>query len=130
MHDVYVFSTGQTPDVIRANEHSKKIIQNNCIHCHEDAVESIMMGAQPFDRTAGIVTAIQHTARAAFPLSPIRIRTSIRKVTKRVKVSLGGHIEEFHEKTRRMRIHEKATTLILVGIIVVLAAVWSACWCS
>ena len=49
-HDVYVFSTGQTPEVIRANEHSKGIIQENCIHCHEDAVESIMMGAQPFER--------------------------------------------------------------------------------
>jgi len=50
MHDVYVFSTGQTPEVIRANEHSKEIIQENCIHCHKDAVETIMMGAQPFDR--------------------------------------------------------------------------------
>jgi cytochrome c nitrite reductase small subunit len=50
MHDVYVFSTGQTPDVIRANEHSKKIVQGNCIHCHEGAVESITMGEQPFDR--------------------------------------------------------------------------------
>lgn len=50
MHDVYVFSTGKTPDVIRANEHSKRIVQNNCIHCHEDAVESITMGAQPFER--------------------------------------------------------------------------------
>ena len=50
MHDVYVFSTGQTPEVIRANEHSKEIIQENCIHCHEDAVETIMMGTQPFDR--------------------------------------------------------------------------------
>lgn len=50
MYDVYVFSTGQTPEVIRANEHSKEIIQENCIHCHEDAVETIMMGAQPFER--------------------------------------------------------------------------------
>ncbi|MCK6540880.1 MAG: hypothetical protein L6Q26_12590, partial [Anaerolineales bacterium] len=50
MHDVYVFSTGKTPEVIRANEHSKQIIQGNCIHCHEDAVETIMMGVQPFDR--------------------------------------------------------------------------------
>ena len=49
-HDVFVFSTGQTPEVIRANEHSKEIVQENCIHCHEDAVETIMMGAQPFER--------------------------------------------------------------------------------
>ena len=50
MHDVYVFSTGQTPEVIRANEHSKGIIQENCVHCHEKTVENIMMGTQPFDR--------------------------------------------------------------------------------
>jgi len=25
-------------------------VQGNCIRCHEDAVETIMMGAQPFDR--------------------------------------------------------------------------------
>lgn len=50
MHDVYVFTTGQTPDVIRANMHSQEIIQENCIHCHEEAVETIMMGAQAFDR--------------------------------------------------------------------------------
>jgi len=50
MNDVYVFTTGQTPDVIRANEHSKGIIQDNCIHCHEQTVEKIVMGAQPFDR--------------------------------------------------------------------------------
>ena len=49
-HDVYVFSTGKTPELIRANEHSDEIIQENCIRCHEDAVETIMTGAQPFDR--------------------------------------------------------------------------------
>ena len=49
-HDVYVFSTGQTPDMIRANEHSREIIQDNCVHCHEGVVESIMMGPQAFDR--------------------------------------------------------------------------------
>ena len=51
-NDVYVFSTGQTPELIRANIHSKEIIQENCIHCHEEAVEMIMMGSdeQPFDR--------------------------------------------------------------------------------
>jgi cytochrome c nitrite reductase small subunit len=50
MHDVYVFSTGQAPQVIRATEHSKEIIQNNCIRCHSETVETITMGAQPFDR--------------------------------------------------------------------------------
>lgn len=49
-HDVYVFTTGQTPEVIRVNEHSQKIIQSNCIRCHEETVETIMMGPQAFDR--------------------------------------------------------------------------------
>ena len=50
MHDVYVFSTGQTPDLIRANERSQTIIQSNCLRCHEKTVETIMAGPQPFDR--------------------------------------------------------------------------------
>ncbi|MFH1185043.1 MAG: NapC/NirT family cytochrome c [Chloroflexota bacterium] len=50
MHDVYVFGTGQTPEVIRLSTHSKTIVQQNCIHCHQDAVETIMVGAPPFDR--------------------------------------------------------------------------------
>lgn len=49
-HDVFVFSTGRTPDLIRANDRSQKIIQSNCIRCHEKTVESIVMGTQPFDR--------------------------------------------------------------------------------
>lgn len=50
MHDVYVFTTGTTPELIRANEHSQEIIQQNCIRCHEETVESIVMGPQAFDR--------------------------------------------------------------------------------
>jgi cytochrome c nitrite reductase small subunit len=50
MHDVYVFSTGQTPELIRLNENSRQIVQQNCIRCHTDAVETIMGGVQPFER--------------------------------------------------------------------------------
>ena len=50
IHDVYVFSTGTTPELIRANEHSREIIQSNCIRCHKEIVESIIMGPQSFDR--------------------------------------------------------------------------------
>jgi cytochrome c nitrite reductase small subunit len=50
MHDVYVFGTAQTPQVIRLSAYSKAIVQQNCIHCHEDAVETIMAGVQPFER--------------------------------------------------------------------------------
>jgi cytochrome c nitrite reductase small subunit len=50
MHDVFIFTTGQTPVMIRASKESKDIIQENCLRCHKDTVESIVMGAQPFER--------------------------------------------------------------------------------
>jgi len=48
--DVYAFVTGNIPVAIRASDKTKGIVQENCVHCHEDSVESIVMGAQPFDR--------------------------------------------------------------------------------
>lgn len=48
--DVYAFVTGEIPFAIRATDKTKGIVQENCIHCHEDSVETIVMGAQPFDR--------------------------------------------------------------------------------
>ena len=48
--DTFAFVTGRIPVAIRANEKTKRIIQGNCIHCHEDAAETVVMGAQPFDR--------------------------------------------------------------------------------
>jgi cytochrome c nitrite reductase small subunit len=48
--DVYAFTTGNIPVAIRASEKTKGIIQENCIRCHEQKVESIVMGAQAFDR--------------------------------------------------------------------------------
>ena len=50
MHDVYVFSTGQTPDMIRAKPDTQVTIQANCIRCHTDTVEDILAGPQAFDR--------------------------------------------------------------------------------
>lgn len=50
MHDVFVFTTGQTPDTIRAKPETKDIIQNNCIRCHETAVQNMLESAQPMDR--------------------------------------------------------------------------------
>jgi cytochrome c nitrite reductase small subunit len=50
MHDVYVFSTGTTPELIRAKANTKTIIQSNCIRCHKSTVDDIMQGPQPFDR--------------------------------------------------------------------------------
>ena len=48
--DVYAFTTGNIPVAIRASERSKSIIQSNCLRCHQATVESVVMGAQPFDR--------------------------------------------------------------------------------
>jgi cytochrome c nitrite reductase small subunit len=48
--DVYAFTTGNIPVAIRASARTKSIIQANCIRCHKEKVESIVMGAQPFDR--------------------------------------------------------------------------------
>ncbi len=50
IHDVYVFSTGQTPVQIRAKPATDEMIQANCVRCHRDTVENIMSGPQPFDR--------------------------------------------------------------------------------
>ncbi|HEX6270653.1 MAG TPA: cytochrome c nitrite reductase small subunit [Anaerolineales bacterium] len=48
--DTYAFTTGNIPIAIRANNETKQIVQANCIHCHQTAVEEIMVGPQPFDR--------------------------------------------------------------------------------
>ena len=48
--DVYAFTTGNIPVAIRASEKTKGIIQSNCIRCHEATVESVVMGAQSFER--------------------------------------------------------------------------------
>ena len=50
LHDVYFFSTGQTPEMIRAKPETKAVIQENCLRCHKDTVENVVMGAQPYDR--------------------------------------------------------------------------------
>jgi cytochrome c nitrite reductase small subunit len=48
--DVYAFTTGNIPVAIRASDKTKSIIQDNCVRCHKEKVESILTGAQPFDR--------------------------------------------------------------------------------
>jgi cytochrome c nitrite reductase small subunit len=50
MHDVVYFSAGLTPALIRAKPEAQAIIQANCIRCHKETVETIIMGAQPFER--------------------------------------------------------------------------------
>lgn len=50
LHDVYYFSTGQTPEMIRAKPEAQAIIQGNCVRCHQATVETIMMGPQTFER--------------------------------------------------------------------------------
>ena len=50
MNDATAFISGHYPETFRANEVTNEIVQENCIHCHEDAVETMLAGAQPFDR--------------------------------------------------------------------------------
>jgi cytochrome c nitrite reductase small subunit len=50
MKDVVSFTMKTYPVAIRANEQTDKIVQANCIRCHSDTVESILIGAQPFER--------------------------------------------------------------------------------
>ena len=50
MHDVIYFSAGLAPVMIRAKPETQVIIQANCIRCHKDTVENIVMGPQPLER--------------------------------------------------------------------------------
>ncbi len=50
MRDVYSFTTKTYPAAIRATTNTDTIIQANCIRCHQDTVESILAGTQPFER--------------------------------------------------------------------------------
>ncbi len=50
MRDVYSFVTLSYPEAIRANEESIGIVQENCIRCHLDTVESMVTSAMPLDR--------------------------------------------------------------------------------
>lgn len=51
-HHVTAFTFGNIPEAIRARRSSKTIVQDNCIRCHKDTVESIVSGpmAMDFDR--------------------------------------------------------------------------------
>ena len=50
LHDVIAFSTGNIPAAFHAKSDTKKIVQENCIRCHEVAVSAIMDEVQEFDR--------------------------------------------------------------------------------
>ncbi|MBI3160885.1 MAG: cytochrome c nitrite reductase small subunit [Chloroflexi bacterium] len=50
MKDTYAFVTGNIPIAIRASDTTKEIIQHNCVRCHETTVETVMAGAQGYDR--------------------------------------------------------------------------------
>ncbi|MEJ5241759.1 MAG: cytochrome c nitrite reductase small subunit [Anaerolineales bacterium] len=50
LHDLYAFSTGQIPVIIRAKPGTKEIVRQNCIRCHMDTVESMLASSMPLDR--------------------------------------------------------------------------------
>ena len=41
MKDLVLFNAGHVPDDIRITDHGKKVVQANCIRCHESAVSMI-----------------------------------------------------------------------------------------
>jgi cytochrome c nitrite reductase small subunit len=41
LKDVIVFYSGQVPDRIKISSHGKKVLQENCIRCHETTVMMI-----------------------------------------------------------------------------------------
>ena len=47
-HHVTAFTFGNIPDAIRAKESSRKVVQDNCIRCHEETVANIEIN-QMFD---------------------------------------------------------------------------------
>jgi cytochrome c nitrite reductase small subunit len=49
-HHVTAFVSGNIPDAIRAKEFSKNIVQENCIRCHIDTVESVADGQMDGER--------------------------------------------------------------------------------
>lgn len=41
MKDMVVFHSGMTPEVIEISSRAQKVLQSNCIRCHEERVEMI-----------------------------------------------------------------------------------------
>jgi len=41
MKDLVLFNAGRVPDDIRITEHGRKVVQANCIRCHEATVDMI-----------------------------------------------------------------------------------------
>jgi cytochrome c nitrite reductase small subunit len=49
-HHVTAFTFGNIPEAIRAKDASRQVVQENCIRCHSETVDTIMAGPMEFDR--------------------------------------------------------------------------------
>lgn len=49
-HHVSAFALGNIPDAIRAKVDSLEIVQENCVHCHEDTVDNTFEVAMDSER--------------------------------------------------------------------------------
>ena len=49
MKDVVVFNSGRVPDDIRISEHGRRVVQANCVRCHDEAVFMINQERPCFD---------------------------------------------------------------------------------
>ena len=46
MNHVFMFSTGQIPEPLRAIPETQKIVQANCVRCHEETVSMVADGVE------------------------------------------------------------------------------------
>lgn len=46
LKDTVVFYSGRVPEIIRASDHAQRVLQGNCVRCHETTVEKIDNGRQ------------------------------------------------------------------------------------
>ncbi len=44
LKDTVVFYSGRVPEIIKASQHAQRVLQSNCIRCHETSVEMIDNG--------------------------------------------------------------------------------------
>ena len=72
--DTHAFVTGDIPIAIRAEEKTKKIVQENCIHCHEDTVEAYA-GGRTAARPLLLGVSPQRCPRGTCGVTGARIKT-------------------------------------------------------
>ena len=76
LHDIYVFVFRGAPQtqLIHAGPESLAIVQENCLRCHSQTVETVMLGVQPFERNCW--DCHRQTGHGGFGASPFPYQDS------------------------------------------------------